>query len=128
MPPLFPLGSNMSASVAGDETKRIVQLALHEREDEAVRRLTAIVERDERDFHKAAMDSVAGITSVETRYQQRLRKLSVFVGTLGGMAATFWVGGGYFYIAGVLPCLSTTMLITMTCTASGAVTGWWVGR
>jgi hypothetical protein len=115
-------------SAAGDETKEIVELALHEREDEAVQRLTAIVERDERDLHKAAMDSVAGIASVESRYQQRLRKLSVFVGTLGGMAATFWVGGGYFYVVGVLPCLSTTMLITMTCTASGAGVGWFVGR
>jgi hypothetical protein len=118
----------MSASVAGDETKRIVELALRESEDEAVRQLTEIVERDERDLHKAAMDSVAGIASVESRYQQRLRKLSVFVGTLGGMAATFWVGGGYFYVVGVLPCLSTTMLITMTCTASGAGVGWLVGR
>lgn len=117
----------MSVSAAG-ETKRIVELALHEREDEAVRRLTAIVERDERDFHKAAMDSVAGIASAENRYRHQLRKLSIFVGTLGGMAATFWVGGGYFYVAGVLPCLSTTMLITMTCTASGAGVGWWVGR
>ena len=103
-------------------------MALHEREDEAVRRLTAIVERDERDFHQAAMESVADLSSAEHRYTKQMQKISILAGTFGGTAAPYYVGMGYHYLGGVLPCLSVIMLTTLICTASGAAIGRWVAR
>jgi hypothetical protein len=129
MPPLLPLVTTMSiTSAAGDETKRIVELALHEREDEAVRRLTAIVERDKRSFDEAVADSVGGYASAEHRYADRIQKIGILMGTFGGMATPGYIGMGHIYLGWALPCLTVMVLTTIVCTAIGAGLGKWIGR
>jgi hypothetical protein len=117
------------ASAAGDETRRILDLALHESEEEAVRRMKAIVERDERDLRKATMESFGGYASVEHRYAERIQKLGILMGTLGGMAAPGgYFGMGHIYLGWALPCLTVMVLTTIVCTAMGAGLGKWIGR
>ncbi len=115
--------------VSDDEIRRIAELSMNDREDEAGERLAAIGTRAEDEFRRVMRDEVvAQAKMMICRHQRRLRTMAMVAGVLSGMVMAGYIGAGYWYFHETPPTIPLSMGLTFVCGSFGAYLGWMWGR